>query len=286
MAAVMAGCKPKVMPVLVAAFKAMGGGNYNFLQSVTTSHPGGNLVLVSGPLAQQIGFYGRAGCLGPGFPVNLTAGRAVNLVLINVCRAVPGHADLVCLSSQAEITYCFCEDPDLTPWQAINVERYDKETSTVLVLKAEAPHNILDFLSNTAGDLMDSIVDCCTTLGSNNAYIPGPLVLVLTPDHARILDRGGWDKEKIRIHIHANAVNPVSMLENRGLKPVRPASFEDRDPMPVTRGPKDIEIVVAGGRGGHSSVILPWALYSDAVVEPIALPNGQAAKSIDEFRVM
>lgn len=285
MAAVMAGCKPGVMPVLVAAFKAMGGKNYNFLQSVTTSHPGGNLVLVSGPLAQEIGFYGRAGCLGPGFPVNLTTGRAVNLVLINVCRAVPGHADLACLSSQAEITYCFCEDPDLTPWQTINAERYNDETSTVLVLKAEAPHNIIDFLSNTAGDLMDSIIDCCTSLGSNNAYIPGPLVLVLTPDHARILDREGWDKEKIRSRIHEGAVHPVAMLRNRGLKPVRPDSFADKHPMPVTRGPKDVEIVVAGGRGGHSSIILPWALYSDAVVEPITLPSGQVAKSIEDFMI-
>ena len=109
--------------------------------------------------------------------------------------------------------------------------------------------------------------------------------MVLTPDHARILDREGWDKEKIRSHIHAHAVHPVAMLRNRGLAPVRPASFAEKHPMPVTRGPKDIEIVVAGGRGGHSSVILPWALYSGAIVEPVALPSGQVAKSIREFKV-
>ncbi len=92
--AVMAGCKPQAMPILVWAFRAMEDKRYNFLQSVTTSHPGGNLVLVSGPLAQEIGIHGGPGCLGPGFPANMTIGRAENLVLINVCRAVTGDAGL------------------------------------------------------------------------------------------------------------------------------------------------------------------------------------------------
>ncbi|RJQ62301.1 MAG: hypothetical protein C4530_05185 [Desulfobacteraceae bacterium] len=283
--AVMAGCKPQAMPILITAFKAMSNKKYNFLQSVTTSHPGGNLVLVSGPLAREVGLHGRAGCIGPGFPANMTIGRATNLVLINTCRSVPGHADLACISSQAEITYCFCEDPELTPWQTVNSERYDDETTTVYVLKAEPPHDIIDFLSMTAEDLLDGIVDSSTTLGSNNSFMPGPLVVVVTRDHAWLLARDGWDKDKIRQHIHTYAFHPVPMVRNRGLVPVRPASFAKRHPMPVTREPKDIEIVVAGGRGGHSSVILPWALHSEAILEPVVLPGGKAAKGIEEFKV-
>jgi hypothetical protein len=55
--------------------------------------------------------------------------------------------------------------------------------------------------------------------------------------------------------------------------------------MPVTRTPNDIEIVVAGGRGGHSAVILPWALHSEAIVERVLLPDGHVPSSIEEFRV-
>ncbi len=124
-AAVMAGCKPQAMPVLIAAFKALHHPKYNLLQSVTTSHPGGNLVLVSGPIAQEIGLSGMQGCMGPGYPVNATVGRAVNLVIMNVCRSVPGICDLDCLASQAEFTYCFAEEPSLAQWQMINEERYD-----------------------------------------------------------------------------------------------------------------------------------------------------------------
>jgi hypothetical protein len=98
--AVMAGCKPQAMPIVVTAFKALANKKYNFHQSVTTSHPGGNLVLVSGPLAQEVGIHSGQGCLGPGFPANLTIGRAVNLAIINTCRSIPGVADLANISSQ------------------------------------------------------------------------------------------------------------------------------------------------------------------------------------------
>ncbi len=283
-AAVMAGCKPQAMPILVTAFKALADPSYNLLQSVTTSHPGGNLVLVSGPIAQEIGISGKQGCLGPGYPANATIGRAVNLVILNVCRAVPGICDLDCLASQAEFTYCFAEEPSLAQWKMINEEHYDSKTTTVYVLKAEPQHDIIDFLSLNGHDLLDTLTDSCTTLGSNNAYIPGPLVLVLTPDHGMMLKNAGYTKDMIREHIHLRAVHDVPMVRDRGLVPVRPPEFANKHPMPVTRNPKDVEIVVVGGRGGHSGVILPWALHSGSVVLPVALPDGTVARSIQQFK--
>jgi hypothetical protein len=272
------------MPVLVTAFKALANPGYNLLQSVTTSHPGGNMVLVSGPIAQQTGLSGRQGCMGPGYPANATVGRAVNLVILNVCRAVPGICDLDCIASQAEFTYCFAEEPELAQWEMINEERYDASTTTVYVLKAEPQHDIIDFLSLNGHDLLDTLTDCCTTLGSNNAYVPGPLVLALTPDHGMMLKNSGYTKEMIREHIHLRAVHDVPMVRNRGLVPIRPPEFADKHPMPVTRTPKDIEVVVVGGRGGHSGVILPWALHSEAIVLPVTLPDGRTARNIEEFR--
>ena len=283
-AAVMAGCRPEAMPVLVTAFKALADPRYNLLQSVTTSHPGGNLVLVSGPIAQEIGISGKQGCLGPGYPANATIGRAVNLVILNVSRAVPGVCDLDCIASQAEFTYCFAEEPSLAQWPMINEEHYDASTTTVYVLKAEPQHDIIDFLSPDGHDLLDTITDSCTTLGSNNAYIPGPLLLVLTPDHGMMLKNAGYTKDMIREHIHLRAVHDVPMVRNRGLVPVRPPEFANKHPMPVTRSPKDVEMVVVGGRGGHSGVILPWALHSESIVLPITLPDGGIARSIQEFR--
>jgi len=284
-AAVMAGCKPNAMPVLIAAFKALNSPKYNLIQSVTTSHPGGNLVLVSGPIAQEIGLSGKQGCMGPGYPANATIGRAVNLVILNVCRAFPGFIDLDCIASQAEFTYCFAEEPSLAQWSMINEDHYDSGTTTVYVLKAEPQHDIIDFLSLNGHDLLDTITACCTTLGSNNAYIPGPLIVCLTPDHAMMLKKDGYTKEMIQEHIHTYAFHQTPMVRGRGLVPVRPESFKNRHPMPVTRSPKDVQVVTIGGRGGHSGVILPWALHSEGIVEPLRLPDGTIARSISEFKV-
>lgn len=283
-AAIMAGCKPNAMPVLVAVFKALNHKEYNLNQSVTTSHPGGNMVIVSGPIAQEIGISGKQGCQGPGWPANATIGRAVNLVMMNVFRSVPGVCDLDCIASQAEFTFCFAEEPDLAQWNMINEDHYDSETTTVYVLKAEPLHDIIDFLSLNGHDLLDTITACCTTLGSNNAYMPGPLVICLTPDHGIMLKKSGYTKEMIQEHIHQYVYHEVPMVRNRGLVPVRPKEWENRHPLPVTRTPKDVEVVVVGGRGGHSGVILPWALHSEGCVEPIALPDGKIAKSIKEFK--
>lgn len=283
-AAVMAGCKPEAMPVLVAAFKAMNNPLYNFNQSVTTSHPGGNMCIVSGPIAQEIGVSGMQGCQGPGYPVNATIGRAINLVLMNVLRTVPGICDLDCIASQAEFTYCFAEEPSLAQWNMINEDHFDPETTTVYLLKAEPIHDIIDFLSLNGYDLLDTITACCTTLGSNNAYMPGPLVICLTPDHAMMLKKAGYTKEMIQEHIHQYVYHQTPMVNGRGLMPVRPREWENRHPLPVTRMPKDVEVVTIGGRGGHSGVILPWALHSEGIVEALTLPDGKTARRIDEFK--
>lgn len=283
-AAVMAGCKPKAMPVLIAAFKALNHKLYNLNQSVTTSHPGGNLVLVSGPIAQEIGLSGKQGCQGPGWPVNATLGRAVNLVIMNIFRSVPGICDLDCIASQAEFTYCFAEEPELAQWNMINEDHYDSETTTVYVLKAEPIHDVIDFLSLNGHDLLDTITHCCSTLGSNNAYMPGPLVVCLTPDHGKMLKQDGYTKRMIQEHIHTYCYHEVPMVRDRGLVPVRPASFANRHPMPVTRKPEDVEVVVIGGRGGHDGIILPWALHSEGIVEPVTLPDGTKARSIEQFK--
>jgi hypothetical protein len=279
----MAGCRPRFAPIVLTAVRAIAQPQYGLLQAVTTSFSGGHFVLASGPIANEIGMHGGQGCLGPGFRANATIGRAVNLTLLNVCRSVPGHADLACLSSPAEYSYCFGEDPSLSPWPAMNVERFDADTTCVMVLKAEAPHNVLDIGSTTAAGLMDTIVDCCTTLGSNNASTAGPLVLVLNPDHARLLARDGYDKQRLRREIHASARIALDRMKTRGI-----VSVAEQDVAGgyhcVTRSPEDIQIVVAGGKGGHSAVILPWALYSDAVFEAVRLADGKVARTLEELQ--
>lgn len=282
--AVMAGCKPEYMPVLVTAMTALCDPAYNLFQSITTSHGGGNLILISGPLAAEIGINSGQGCLGPGTRANATIGRAVNLTLRNSCRVITGFSDLSCLSSPAEYSYCFAESIENSPWATINAERYGPETTTVSVLMAESPHNIVDFASSNGDGFLETVSDCCTSLGSNNAYLPGTLVVVLAPNHAQLLVKDGFDKNSIRQYLHDKVGNRTEKLIKRGFVGMGPKD-EKIDPFfKATRSPKDIEVVVAGGKGGHSCVIIPWSLHSDLVVKPIQLPDGTIPQSVKDFQ--
>lgn len=283
MAAVMAGCRPAYLPIVRTAVEAMTDPAYNFLQSVTTSNPAGNLVVASGPLAETVGLHGGQGCLGPGFRANATVGRALNLLLVNVGRAVPGTADLDCLASPAEFAYCFREASARTPWETLNEEHAGAETTAVYVLKAEAPTNVIEFLADTARGIAESLVDAATHLGANNAYLPGPLVVVLVPDHARIVAGDGWSKADLQAFVHERARWPRAALEGRGIRPVRPAALDGEDPVPVTRSPDDVRVFVAGGPGGHSAVLRPWSMHSDAVVGTVRDPAGAPATSLAAF---
>jgi len=282
-AAVMAGCRPQYMPIVLTALRAISRPQYGLLQAVTTSFSGGHFVLASGPIARHVGLHGGQGCLGPGFRANATIGRAVNLALLNVCRAVPGHADLACISSPAEYTYCMAEDAPPGRWTPMNEERFDRAATCVMTLKAEAPHAVMDLVSTKASALMETIVACCTTLGSNNAYVAGSLVLVLNPDHVRLLHAGGYDKDRLRREIHQRARISGERVANRGIVGITPKVDADGFHY-VTRSPADVEIVAAGGEGGHSGVILPWALHSEAVYEAVRLPDGSIAESLEQFR--
>ncbi len=276
--AVMAGCRPRYMPVLTAAMEAMSDPSYNLFQAVTTSHGGGHMILVSGPLADALHINYGQGCMGPGARANATIGRAVQLTLRNTCRVITGFSDLACLSSPAEYSYCFAEDVDHSPWPSINVERFSRNTTTVSVLMAEGPHNIMDLASTDARDFLETVVDCCTSLGSNNAYLPGNLVVVITPDHARLLKRAGFQKSDLRGFIHERVGHPTLRLAKRGIVGMGPKGGGGEDFFAATRSPEDIEIVMAGGKGGHSAVIIPWSMYSSLVVRPVSLPDGGIPK--------
>lgn len=281
--AVMAGCKPEYMPVLTTAMTALCDPSYNLFQAITTSHGGSNLILVSGPLARELEINSSQGCLGSGARANATIGRAINLTLRNSCRVITGFSDLACLSSPAEYSYCFAENIEKSPWDTLNVERYDVETTTVSVLMAEVPHNVMDFASTTGNSLLETVADCSTSLGSNNGYLPGNLIVVLTPDHVQLLVRDGYNKESIRSFLHDRVGNPTQKLISRGLVGMGPKEGAHQPFLKATRSPEDIEIVVAGSKGGHSCVIRPWSLHSDLVVQPVLLPNGSTPKSIKGF---
>lgn len=268
--AVAAGCRPRWAPVVLAAYRAMAAPEFRLFQAAITTHPGGTLVFVSGPDHQRYGFAAGRGALGPGFDANATTGRAVALGYSFLLGAIPGGADLTAQGSPAEYSYCCAENLAASPWPGLHAELGFPHATTVTVLKCEGPHNVLDQQSTEPDRLLGTVASSMATLGSNAAYVAvGETMLLLNPEHARLLAEAGWSKADVRAFLFDRARNRRDDLRGRGLAPIWPTWFDAAEQVPVLSDVDGLLVVVAGGDGPASQLAIPWG-YSRAVTRPVS----------------
>lgn len=270
--AVLAGCRPEYFPVLLTAVEAMAREEFRFFQTAITTHPGGIAVVVSGPLADKIGLHGGAGCLGPGSRANATIGRAVNFVVTNIARSVPGMSSLTTFGSPAQYTYCFAELRDDNPWTPLHRERFDDATTTVTVLKCESPHNVISNNGPGSEPLLRSAASVLATLGNNSIRWPGDHLVLINPAQARMLVHEGFSKHDVRMFLFDEARVPARSFSAERYEEARPRWTRTIDRIPLVREPAEYHVFVAGGLGNQMMVAPPWGL-SRAVTLPVKEPS-------------
>lgn len=244
--AVMAGCRPEYFPVVVAAVRAHLHEKANCHSTTGTLSGAVQTVVVNGPIRSKIGIESGAGCMGPGFRANATIGRALRLVIRNVCRAIPGVLDRASFSSPHRFSFCFGENEEESAWTPMHVERgFRGDQSVVTVHSVMTVDSAVDFVSRDPEGLCDSMLATLRRNGIAGDEFLGEdttAMLVVGPEHRRFFDRAGWSKEDIRDYLFPK--------------------FQD-DPGPRGRtvgiGRKDgILIVAAGGDGmAQTWVLLP-----------------------------
>lgn len=284
--AVMAGCKAEVMPVIVTALEALVDPEFDLYGVQATTHPCGILVLVSGPLAPQLGINGEGGCFGPGYRANATIGRALRLILQNVGGAFPQETDLATQGSPAKFTYCFAENSDASPWEPFHVHKgFSPADTTVTVSAAEAPHNINDHVSTEPDGLMFTFAQTIATMGKNNAYVrDSDFFVVFCPEHAAVLGRAGWTRADVQTYLFERARIPHRQWRRGGMfgmlsqGPVIDAADDDMD-ISMTISRDDIHVLIAGGGGRHSSWIPTFGAHGKSVTR--AIP-GRRSREINE----
>lgn len=269
--AVLAGCRPGDLPLLLAALRAVTREPYNLHGTLATTHPCAPLVLVNGPVRHALGIGSGPNCLGQGTRANAVLGRALALVLRNVGGALPGTMDRATHGTPAKYSYCTGEAEEDSPFPPLHERRgFAAGDSVVSVLAAEAPHNVNDHGSTTGEQLLTTIAGTMAQPGSNVVYVtPGPHVLLLGPEHAATLHRDGWTVESIRARLWERARIPLDRVspDNRaqftewGIEP-------DGDGYTVGRGPEQLHVAVAGGPGKHS-VWIPSFGSTELVSEPV-----------------
>ncbi len=261
--AVMAGCKPAYLPVVVAALNAVSEPAYGLAHRQTTTHAGAPLIIVNGPIVQQLRINCGTGLFGPGWRANATLGRAMRLVLVNIGGAGPG-VDASQTGHPGKYTYCIAEYEAANPWEPLHVTRgFRREQNVVTVVNAEAPHSMTENIQTDPREIMRTFASSMATLGVNNLYSQGHPVLVLGLEHVQHLYAAGWNKRDIQQALFDMARQPWGLMKNRGKsKGPRFPEFVDQSNdtsmVPIMNAPEDLIVIVGGGAGGKS-MFLPTA---------------------------
>src|SRR5215470_7171163 len=212
--AVMAGCLPEYLSVLVAAFDAMDRPDFNVHGSTASTGGSAPLLIVSGPYADEIGMNGDVNLFGPGNRPNATIGRAVRLILRNVFQMLPGISDKSTQGNPGKYSFCIAERARGNPWPLLcQAQGYDNGVSSVTVFAGGGFCNVENHGGNTPEQILGSVADAmanygCITLGQS--------VVVLSPEHMCIVAGAGWSREDAQSFLFTQAKRPVAGMRDVG----------------------------------------------------------------------
>jgi hypothetical protein len=268
--AVMAGCRPEYLPVVVAALDAVCDERFDLHGASATTNSPAPLVIVNGPVRAALDINCGAGLFGPGWRANATIGRALRLACVNLGGAMPGVVSMSTLAHPGRYTYCIGEREEASPWESLAVEHgWASTDDTVALLAADAPLTVYDQRSRTAPDLCATIAASMAVIEHHKMTHWGDTLLVLSPEHAAIIAGDGWSKADVRRFLFERLQRPVCELvpgvdggdglpEHVLRKFTDPA--HDRTLIPKFRAPEHIKIIVAGGSAGRfSAVVAGWS---------------------------
>ncbi len=255
--AVLAGCRPEYFPVVLAAVEAALDPAFNLNGQAVTTQPAGQLVIVSGPVAEAVGVHSGMGVLGPGWRANLTIGRALRLVVTLTGGGRPGRLDRSTLGHPGKLGFCIAEDEAGSPWEPLHVERgFSRADSVVTVVGCDAPLSISDHRATTPEDLAHVLGWGGAATWSPNWWpLGGTSVYVICPEHQAMFAGAGWGKQRLREAMFDAVRRPARELRRGETTPQVHAA--DPDTL-VTKwdSPDDIVLIAAGGEAGRYSAVL------------------------------
>jgi hypothetical protein len=269
--AVMAGCKPEYLPVVLAAVEAVLEEPFAMHGVLATTMYVGPVVVVNGPVRRHIGMNWRGNALGQGNRANATIGRALQLVIRNVGGGRPQEVDRATLGNPGKYTYCFAEDEEDASWEPLSVERgLARGVSAVTVFAGFGLQGIVDQKSRDPESLARSFAESLKAV-QNVKLAPGcDALLVVCPEHVRTFRAAGWSKARLYEELYRLCEIPGEELVSgaKGIAEGGPPSLAGKRINKFRPG--GLMLVRAGGGAGmFSGIIGGWAASGERGSSPV-----------------
>jgi hypothetical protein len=231
--AVMAGCLPTYMPLLITGVQLLAANPVCGMMAAST----GSFApfwLVNGPVARDVNINSTYGATSPGTIANAAIGRAMGLITKNTRGIRRQVEDMGVLGNPGKYSWVAAEDEANLPWEPFHVDRgFRKEDSTVSLSFPQTFQQMVPFGTDDKGIM-------ATVIGSIVPARMGMFALVLTPSHARTMAGRGWTRKSIKDYVLENAVVPDGYYARLGLKDDVP--FDRGNVTGPALGPKIFEV--------------------------------------------
>ncbi|NKC16433.1 MAG: thioredoxin [Gammaproteobacteria bacterium] len=202
--AVMAGCKPEYMPVVLASMRAALEDDFALHGVLATTMFVGPVLVVNGPVRHRIGMNAKGNALGQGNRANATIGRAIQLIVRNVGGGLPQGVDRACLGNPGKYTFCFAEDEEGSCWESLAVERgFTAGQSTVTVFAGYGVQGVVDQKARDPQSLCHSFAASLRAFHNVKIAPAGDAIVVVCPEHDRTFKEAGWSKQQFLQRLYA-----------------------------------------------------------------------------------
>jgi len=259
--AVLAGCKPEYLPVVLACVEAACTDEFNGHGLLATTYHSSPVVIVNGPIREAIGMNWGINALGQGNRANATIGRALQLVIRNVGGGKPGGVDRATQGNPGKYTFCFAEDEDGSPWEPLAESRGAAAGASAVTLFAGAGvQPVVDQLSRTPESLASTFAACLRTVAHPKLPIAFDALLVVSPEHGRIFRESGWSRARLVEELMARLQLPGRDIVRGagGIAEGLPEAFAEAT-LPKFREGGLLVAHAGGGAGLFSAIIAGWA---------------------------
>lgn len=271
--AVMAGCLPEYLPWVIAALEAACTDTFNMHGVLCTTMGVGPVIICNGPGARAIGLNSGVNVFGQGSRANMTIGRAVQLTIRNVGGGRPGEVDRATHGNPGKLSFCFAEDEAGSPFTPLSVSRgVSPGIDAVTVFAGEGPKCIVDQLARTPEELIATLAAALQGMHHPKLALAFDVVLVIAPDHARILRDAGWDRERTLAALHEMTQRPGSDMVRgaHGIAEGLPEVMAGNPAIPKFR-PDGILLAHAGGGAGFFSTMIGGWVNGGTGSDPVTM---------------